>query len=123
MIQRRAARFVLNRHRNTSSVGQMLEELDWESLQQRRKVARLCMLFKILNDLISVEHSCLQMATIRPRRSNVSHNKQMQRVTCKKDLRLHSFFPRTVRDWNGLSHEAVDATDILEFRREVSSPP
>ena len=35
-IQRRAARFTLNRHRNTSSVDEMLTELDWPSLQQRR---------------------------------------------------------------------------------------
>ena len=34
-VQRRSARFVLGRHRNTFSVGQMLQELNWPSLAQR----------------------------------------------------------------------------------------
>ena len=36
-IQRRAARFVLNRFRNTSSVNNMLEALGWPTLEQRRQ--------------------------------------------------------------------------------------
>ena len=38
--QRRAARFVSNRHRNTSSVSDMLETLEWPTLQERRHRAR-----------------------------------------------------------------------------------
>ena len=41
MIQRRAARYTLNRYRNTSSVTDMLNELEWPSLEQRRKQNRL----------------------------------------------------------------------------------
>ena len=123
MIQRRAARFVLNRHRNTSSVGQMLEDLDWDTLQHRRKVARLVMLYKILNKEVCVQSSCLVNAVNRSRRSNVCHERQLQRLTCKKNLRMQSFFPRTVREWNGLTHEAVAATSIDTFRREVSIAP
>ena len=36
-VQRRAARIVSNRHRNTSSVGDMLTDLGWETLEKRRK--------------------------------------------------------------------------------------
>ena len=36
-VQRRAARFVLNRYYNTSSVHRMLDSLGWPSLEQRRK--------------------------------------------------------------------------------------
>ena len=43
MIQRGAARFVLNRYHNTPSVSAMLD------LHQRRKSARLAMLWKINN--------------------------------------------------------------------------
>ena len=31
-VQRRAARFVTNKYRNTSSVGNMLQHLEWRSL-------------------------------------------------------------------------------------------
>jgi hypothetical protein len=32
-VQRRAARFVTNKYHNTSSVGNMLQHLEWRSLQ------------------------------------------------------------------------------------------
>jgi len=32
-----AARFVTNRHRKTSSVGDMLQHLNWRSIEDRRK--------------------------------------------------------------------------------------
>ena len=44
-VQKRAARFVLRRFRNTSSVSDMISTLDWPTLKERRSVARLAMLF------------------------------------------------------------------------------
>ena len=35
-VQRRGARYVCNRYHNTSSPTDMLQELDWEPMQQRR---------------------------------------------------------------------------------------
>ena len=40
-IQRRSARYCLNRYRDYSSVSDMLIHLDWPSLESRRKAARL----------------------------------------------------------------------------------
>ena len=45
-IQRRAAIFVLRRYYNTSYVTNMLQQLNWESLCQRRDKMRLTMLYK-----------------------------------------------------------------------------
>ena len=50
-VQRRAARFVLNRYHNTSST-RMLALLRWPSLEQRRKTSRLGVMYKIYNGLI-----------------------------------------------------------------------
>lgn len=36
IVQRRAVRYATNRYRRSSSVGSMLEESDWESLENRR---------------------------------------------------------------------------------------
>ena len=47
MVQRRAARFTLNRYHNTSSVNNMLSELEWPTLQKRRENVRLTMMYKI----------------------------------------------------------------------------
>ena len=46
-VQRRAARFVLNRYHNTSSVSGMIAQLGWKSMEQRRRTARLTALYKI----------------------------------------------------------------------------
>ena len=58
-VQRRAARWVSNRHRQTSCVDNMLDSLDWQTLQQRRKKARLEMLYKFHHGLISISSSHL----------------------------------------------------------------
>ncbi|CAC5392659.1 unnamed protein product [Mytilus coruscus] len=52
MVQRHAARYATNRYRNTSSVGSMLEEIDWESLENRRVKSQLTLLYKVTyNDI------------------------------------------------------------------------
>ena len=51
-VQRRAARFVMNRHHNTSSVHRMLDSLGWPSLEQRKKTSRLGLMYKICNGLV-----------------------------------------------------------------------
>ena len=49
MIQRRSARYVTNRYHNTSSVETMLQQLKWPTLEERRKKARLTLLYKVAN--------------------------------------------------------------------------
>ena len=115
-VQRRAARFVMNRHRNTSSVGEMLEILQWPTLQERRQNSRLTMLTKILDDKVTVKCKDLKPAFQRARRGSVCHSKQLEEIYCRTDYRSMSFFPRTIRDWNRLPSEAVAATS-LDFLR------
>ena len=55
MIQRRAARYVVNRYHNTSSVTSMLEELKWPTLEERRQRARLVLMYKIVNGLVKID--------------------------------------------------------------------
>ena len=47
-VQRRAARYCLNRYHNTSSVTSML------NLLERRKISRLIMLYKIVNGVVAI---------------------------------------------------------------------
>ena len=53
-VQRRVARYVKNRYHNTSSPSEMLKELQWESLEQRRAKLRLINMFKITQGLLLV---------------------------------------------------------------------
>jgi hypothetical protein len=54
-VQRRAARFVTNKYRNTSSVGNMLQHLEWRSLQDCRTDSRLNMFYKIVNNKVEIK--------------------------------------------------------------------
>lgn len=116
-VQRRAARFVLNRHRNTSSVTDMLSQLQWQTLQDRRKCARLSMLFKILHGQAKVRCPAIQRQLPTNRRSQ--HNLQLQRIQCRTDYRKFSFFPRTIADWNALPGPVVHAPSICSFNQKV----
>jgi hypothetical protein len=55
MVQRRVARYEVNRYHNTSSVTSMLEELKWPTLEERRQRARLVLMSKIVNGLVKID--------------------------------------------------------------------
>ena len=53
-VQRRAARYTTGRFHNTSSVTSMLDHLDWDSLETRRNIAKVTMLYKITHNLVAI---------------------------------------------------------------------
>ena len=55
-VQRRAfaARFVKNDYSNFSSVTAMMQDLEWPTLEERRWVTKVTMLFKVLNDIVCI---------------------------------------------------------------------
>ena len=50
MVQRRAARFVTNDYGRTSSVTEIIANLGWDTLQKRRDLATLSMMYRIVKD-------------------------------------------------------------------------
>ena len=54
-VQRTAARWTCRRWRNTSSVGEMLDELEWPSLEARRDRSSLLLFLKIHSCAVSIE--------------------------------------------------------------------
>ena len=84
MVQRRAARYVKNRHRNASSVADMLCTMNWQSFQDRRKDARLCMLCK--KNTIEMAAITKDKRLIQPqRRTRHSPDTELQDIS-KKEL-------------------------------------
>ncbi|CAH1248590.1 Hypp8277 [Branchiostoma lanceolatum] len=84
-IQRRAARFVLNQHRNNSSVCSMLDQLQWAPLQDRGRSIRLTMLYNIQHGQASVRCDALKPLADSSRRSRRGHNQQLQHINCRTD--------------------------------------
>ena len=54
-VQRRAARFVFNNYSTYASVSNMIANLGWNSLHNRRNELRLIMLFKIVHKLVDID--------------------------------------------------------------------
>ena len=57
MVQRRAARFIKHDYSHDSSVSQMLKDLDLSSLENRRKMNKLTLLYKIRNNLLCIKEN------------------------------------------------------------------
>ncbi len=70
-IQRRAAQFTMNDHRRRSRVSNMLERLGWELLQERRAMARLTIMKKILCGRVTINcDDYLERSSTRTRTAN-----------------------------------------------------
>ncbi len=111
-VQCWAARYVLNWFHNLSSVTEMLTELGWTSLEERRKHQRLPMLYKIRNNLVDFDSTPYITPLIRPTRD--CHTKGYIIPQSSTDYHKYSFFPRTVTDRNGLTDSIVSAPSLVE---------
>ena len=117
MVQRRAARYVCNRYHNTSSVTDMLHDLDWESLEHRRRKFRLCMAYKIINQLVAIP-SCQYFQPAQPR---PSHNHPLTFIQQHASTQYYrfSFFIRVVPEWNSLPATIAMAPSLDTFKARL----
>ena len=113
-IQRRAARYVLNRHQKTESV----EKLKWQTLQERHRTTRLNMFYMIHNRLVNVK--CNKLKPLPTRSQHKGHNAMYERITGRTDYCNNSFFPRTIRDWNSLPQAVVESPSLSTFSARVA---
>ena len=100
-IQRRAARYVTNRYHNTSSVSDMLDQLEWPSLESRRTNSRLTMMYKMTKNLANVDTSDKLIPLQRSSRN--CNTLAFSIPSCRTSIRKESFYPRTTKDWNALN--------------------
>ena len=118
-VQRRAARFVFNNYsdRNPGCVTNMLNKLDWESLSNRRANSRLIMLYRFLNsnELKDSIHF-LKKSDTRTRGRD-----RLYQDHSKHPALHHSFFPRTIREWNKLPTSLTGAPSLDLFKAHLGS--
>jgi hypothetical protein len=114
IIQRRAARYVANRYHNTSSVSDMLDQLEWPSLKSRRTNSRLTMMYKMTKNLTNVDTSDKLIPLQRPSRN--CNTLAFSIPLCKTSIRKESFYPKTTKDWNALKDASVGAPSLEAFK-------
>ena len=98
-VQRRAARYVFNDFstRTPGCVTKMLDDLEWEPLEVRRRHGRFSMLYRMQHNLVD-----------KPANRYMSPSDSRTRVTIKfyqeriSDTNYTNSFPRTAKEWNKL---------------------
>ena len=117
-VQKTAARWVCRRWHNTSSVNDMLDELDWQSLEDRRLKSSLTFFYKIHSGTVSLDKD--KYLTPAPRLrytcTRASHDSQYTRYISYSDALKNSFFPRTIPLWNSLPSSVVTSKTMEEFK-------
>ena len=119
-IQRRAARFTLNKYQRTSSVGAMLQQLAWPTLQERRRAARLAMMYKIHNNLVAVDMSKYLTSKEHSAPTRSENSQAFVIPHSAREYHKSSFFPKTARDWNTLPENLIQSKSIEAFKQGLS---
>ena len=117
MVQRRAARFVTGDYHRTSSVSTMLHQLQWQTLQERRAVNKVIMMYRIVNNLVAIPSTYMIPTAVTVR----GHNHRFLIPYCRTQIYKHSFFPDTIRLWNNLPSTVVDCNSITTFKSELQN--
>ena len=108
IVQRKAARFVFNDHSRHSSVTDMLNRLNWQSLEKQRDDLTLLMFYKIINQHVDVPYNHILH---KPFNFTRSGNRKFLHLPSRIDSFKYSFFPRAIRLWNHLPDYIVE-TDV-----------
>ena len=112
-VNRRATRVVYNkswRDRNVSPTA-LLKELGWPPLEERRHTQRLCMMYKIVHGLVAVPPTRL----VKPNRQLRGHRYKYQHISTNCEQSKHSFYPRTIREWNSLDANIAEAPSLEHY--------
>ena len=90
-VQRRGARFVCANYRREASVTKMLEELGWESLQERRLHQRLSMMSHIVGGRVAIpaEEHLIASST----RTRSQNSIKFRHIGTKTLIYKNAFFP------------------------------
>lgn len=118
MVQRRAARYVMSNYTKTSSVTEMINQLNWESLESRRTKIQLTMFYKIMNDLVDIPSS--EFITPASTKTRSHHSRKVLQYHTRSDALKYSFFPRTICNWNLLPATVAETPDLVRFKRGLS---
>ena len=112
-----AARVVYNKTWREKDVSptQLLSDLGWKTLAQRRKEQRLIMMFKIHNGLVAVPPTQLQQTTIKTRGQSIKF--RHLHSSCEKVK--NSYYHRTIPEWNDLGEETVGSKTLEAFKSKI----
>jgi len=117
-IHRRAARFVMKDHSRFTSVSLLLKDLNRAPLKDRRRDIRLARLFKIV---MPVQADAILLPA--DPKTRHQHSFKFKHILSHTAQYKHSFFVRTVPEWNYLPEACVNADTITAFQAQLRHTP
>jgi len=105
-----------------TSVTSLLQQLQLESLEERRKIQRLAFMYKILNGQVAVPATSVDHTlSSRPSRGANANQQKLVTVRSYTENYRQSYSIRTVKDWNSLSQSVMSASSLALFKSRLSS--
>ena len=93
------------------SMTAILEELQLESLKERRKKCRLTLFCKGIYQKAAIPTNTLRKPKTRTRHM---HSQYHTRIRASGEIMKSSFLPRTLNEWNQLPHEIMNRVEASE---------
>lgn len=116
-VQRRAARWTCNDFDSRSSVTDLLQELGWRSLEQRRADARLCLFYRIVHGLVAVPLP--EYIQLLNSRSRSCHSLTYRQIQTSHNFYKYSFYPLAIVQWNALPQNVACLPTLDSFKAAV----
>ena len=114
-IQRRATRLICG---SVKSYSERLAELNWSTLELRRKYLCLVQLYKIIHGFSDVDYTRYIDLT-GPTRTRRKHDFKIRPRAVRTNYFKFSFFNRYVNDWNSLPNSVMSASSLNAFKNRL----
>ena len=116
-VQRRAARYVFKYFstRTPGCVAKMLEDLEWEPLEVRRRHDRLSRPYRMQHNLIDIPAN----RYLSPSDSRTRGTIKFYQERISDTNYSNSFFPRTAEEWNKLPSRVESAAFLEQLRSSL----
>ena len=116
-VQRRSDHWATHDYQRTCTVTQMIKDLNWRTLEQRRIDSRLTLMYKITYDLVAIPAEDYLIPNTRQSRHN--HLRAYRQIPTLKDYYKYTFFPRTIVHWNALPFYISVLPTVAQFSHAV----
>ncbi|KAK3881103.1 hypothetical protein Pcinc_014440 [Petrolisthes cinctipes] len=118
--QNKTARWARRDYRHTTSVTLLKQDTKLDPLVTRRQIHRQQMIYKITNKLVDIDKDTyLHPTSIRSTRG--SHNLKYHTYQTSTDIFRHSFFHRSIQEWNHLPSHVVNSPTFDTFRNRITN--
>ena len=115
-VQRRAARFTARKYGYKDSVTDMLKDLSWETLEQRRLKARVVMSYRIVHGLVMIPDEQFIPTSVCTR----GHNLKFHQIFARTNYYMYTFFPSVIPLWNSLPDNVASARNLEDFKEKLA---